>query len=64
MADADHLWTAAELERLSPAERQRILDERIVTDLSTLSPEFVAEVRQRAREIAEERGLLPPDGSA
>lgn len=63
MAD-DHLWTAAELERLSPEERQRIFDERIVTDLSTLPPEFVERIRAKAREIAIEHGLLPAEDGA
>ena len=60
MAD-DHLWTAAELERLSPEERQQIFDGRIVTDLSTLSPDFLERVRARARQIAIEHGFLTPE---
>ena len=52
----DHVWTAEELERLSPEERQRLLDERVVTDLTTLPPDFVEQVRREGRKLMEERG--------
>lgn len=57
MAD-DHIWTAAELERLTPEERQRLLNERVVTDLSEVPPEFLARVRAKGRALLEERGLV------
>jgi hypothetical protein len=44
----DHLWAAEELERLTPRDRQRLLDERVVTDVSSLAPEVVERIRQRA----------------
>jgi hypothetical protein len=52
----DHLWTAEELEKLTPQERQRLLDERVVTDLSSLAPDLVARIRQRGRTLMEQRG--------
>lgn len=55
MAD-DHLWTAEELERLTPRDRQRLLDQRVVTDLSSLAPEVVERIRQRGRALMDERG--------
>ncbi len=54
--------TIEELEKLSLAERHRAVDESIVTDLSTLPPEFVARIRRRGRELLSERGIeLPPE---
>jgi hypothetical protein len=48
------VWTAAELEQLSPAERQRIFDESLVTDLSQVPPDFLARIRHEVRQhIAE-----------
>lgn len=61
MAD-DRIWTAAELERLTPDERQRLLNERVVTDLSKVSPEFLAKVRAKGRVLLEERGLVARQG--
>lgn len=59
MAD-DRIWTAAELERLTPDERHRVINEGIVTDLDQLSPEFLARVRAKGRTLLEERGLIAP----
>ena len=59
MAD-DHIWTAAELERLTPDERHRVINEGIVTDLGQLTPEFLARVRAKGRALLEERGLIAP----
>ncbi|MFA5883775.1 MAG: hypothetical protein WDA60_07985 [Acidimicrobiia bacterium] len=47
---ADKVWTAAELERLSPAEQDALFDAGLVTDLDAVPPEFVARVRQRVQE--------------
>lgn len=58
----DKLWTAAELERLTPDERQRVIDDGVVTDLDQLSPEFVARVRARGRALIERHGLVAPQG--
>ncbi|MDZ7676190.1 MAG: hypothetical protein U5K30_14125 [Acidimicrobiales bacterium] len=59
MAD-DHVWTAEELERLTPDERHRVVDEGIVTDFDQLPPDFVERVRSRGRRLVEERGLIAP----
>ena len=56
MMSDDRIWTAVELERLTPDERQRLLDERVVTDLSELPPAFVAKVRAKGRALLEARG--------
>ena len=59
--DQRKVITAEELEKLPPAERHRLVDESIVTDLSTLDPEFVARIRTRGRELLEARGIdVPP----
>lgn len=62
MAD-ERIWTAAELELLSPDERDRIVKEGIVTDLSEVPPEFVARVRAKGRALLEEHGVITTDGS-
>jgi len=60
--DEKRVRTIEELEKLPLAERHRIVDESIVTDLSTLPPEFVARIRRRGRELLEARGIaLPPE---
>lgn len=43
------VWTAAELERLSPAERQRIFDESLITDLTQVPPDFLARIQENVR---------------
>ena len=48
---ASKVWTAAELEQMTPAERQAIFDASIVTDLDQVPPEFLARVRARAERI-------------
>jgi hypothetical protein len=58
----DRIWTAAELERLTPDERQRLLNERVVNDLSKVPPEFLAKVRAKGRALLEERGLVSRQG--
>lgn len=57
MAD-EKLWTAAELEALTPEERQRLFAERVVTDFSQVSPEFLAKVRAKGRALLEEHGVI------
>jgi hypothetical protein len=48
------IWTAAELEKMSPAERKAIFDASIVQDLADAPPEFVARVRARIERIIAE----------
>ena len=48
------VWTAAELEQLSPAERRAIFDASIISDLDDAPPELLARTRDRIeRMIAE-----------
>lgn len=58
----DRMWTAADLEKLAPEDRQRLLNERVITDLSRVSPEFLERVRVRGRALLEERGVISPLG--
>ena len=51
---ASKVWTAAELEQMTPAERQAIFDASIVTDLDQVPPEFLARVRARAEQLIAE----------
>ena len=41
--------TAAELAAMTPDERAWVFSERVVTDLSTLDPEFAARIRAKGR---------------
>jgi hypothetical protein len=49
---------AAELEALTPEERQRLLAERVVTDLSLVSPKLLPKVRAKRRALLEEHGAI------
>lgn len=49
MADSK-LWTAEELERLSPAERNEIIRAGIVTDLEDVPPAFLDRVRANVQD--------------
>lgn len=59
----DRIWTAEELERLSPDERDRIVKEGIVSDLSQVPADFLARARAKGRALLEERGVITTDGS-
>lgn len=59
----ERIWTAAELELLTPDERDRIIKEGIVTDLSQVPPDFLARARTQGRALLEERGVIATDGS-
>lgn len=61
---SEKVWTAAELEQLTPDERYRVFNESIVSDLDQLSPEFRDRVRSRGRALLEERGLVAPQADA
>ena len=52
------VWTAAELERLTPNERAALVQERVVTDVGQLDPEFVERARARGRELLEDRAAI------
>jgi hypothetical protein len=44
------VMSAAELERLTPAEQDAVFQASIVRDLSLVPPDFLARVRERAAE--------------
>jgi hypothetical protein len=46
---AQKVWTAAELEKLSPAEVDALFAASIVTDLDQVPPDFLERVRARTR---------------
>lgn len=52
--------TASELEAMTPNERAQVFNERVVTDLSTVDPEFLARVRAKGRVLLEAHGALKP----
>ncbi len=44
------VWTAEEIEKLTPAEQDELFDGSVVRDLSEVPPEFLAHVRERLGE--------------
>lgn len=44
------IWTAPELEALSPAEQDKVFAASIITDLNDVPAEFLASVRERLQE--------------
>jgi hypothetical protein len=44
------VWTAAELDEMSPAEVDELFEASIVRDLDDVPPEFLARVRARVQE--------------
>jgi hypothetical protein len=60
--DDGRLWTADELDQLSPDQLTVLTRQRHqpITDLSTLDPKFVHRIRETGRGLAEEwRGKNP-----
>ena len=51
--EAGKLWTAEELEQLSPNERRDLLNERIVTDLSQVPADVLERARITGRALME-----------
>ena len=59
----DRIWTAEELEQLSPNERRDIVRAGFVKDLSQVSPELVERSRAKARgRMAEADETAPTEG--
>jgi hypothetical protein len=56
---AERIWTAAELEKLSPAEQDRLFAASIVTDLDAVPAEFVEQVRERVQHHVDESETTP-----
>lgn len=48
------VWTAAELELMSPAERDAIFDSSVATDLDAVPAAFVDRVRRRTLQRVED----------
>jgi hypothetical protein len=44
------IWTAEELERLSPSEQDELFNASVVTDVDDVPAEFLAKVRERFHE--------------
>jgi hypothetical protein len=62
MGDA-RVWTAEELERLSPNERRDVVRAGFVKDLSRVSPDLVKRARGKARaRSAESDETAPTEG--
>ncbi|MFT7600542.1 MAG: hypothetical protein ACI8TP_003485 [Acidimicrobiales bacterium] len=57
------VWSAAEMELMSPNERARIVRDGQLDSLDDLSPELRARVEAASRRIAEEHGLLDVESS-
>lgn len=51
------IWKAEELERLTPDQRHKLINDSIVTNLDDLDPALVAKIRAEGRRIAEEHGF-------
>ena len=59
----DRIWTAEELEQLSPNERRDVVRAGFVKDLSQVSPGLVERSRAKARErMTEADETAPTDG--
>jgi len=59
----DRVWTAKEMELLTPDERAKLIGEHSASSLDGLDPEFTDRVKAKSRRIVEERGLLGSDHS-
>jgi len=55
--DAERVITAAEMEKLSPNERARLVQKSCRDSLDELNPEFRARVEAKSRKILKEFGL-------
>lgn len=51
---ARKIWTAAEIEKLSPQEQQAIFDDAVVRDISEVPPEFLDRIRAKLAARASE----------
>ena len=49
---ADKIWTAEELEAMTPAEQDAIFESSLITDPSQVPEAFLERVRRRTRQIA------------
>jgi hypothetical protein len=58
---ADHVFTAAEVERLSPNGRAQLVNDSVVIDLTQLDPEFLTRIRSRGQALLQARGEISSD---
>ena len=61
--DAAEVRTAADVEQLTPDERQRLVNERTATDLANVSAEFDAKARADGRRLLVEHHVIGADQS-
>lgn len=59
----DRVWTAKEMELLTPDERAKLIVEHSASSLDGLDPEFKERIKAKSRRIVEERGLLDSEHS-
>ena len=57
------VWTAEELELLSPDDRARLVRDGMLASLDDLDPAFRARVEAKSRRVAEEHGFLHTESS-
>lgn len=57
------VWTAAEMELMTPDQRAALVREGMLDSLEDLDPEFRARVEVKGRRIAEQYGLLDSEAS-
>jgi len=57
------VWTAAEMELMTPDERARLVRDGMLDSLDDLDPEFRARVEAKGRRLAEHYGLLDSEAS-
>lgn len=48
------IWTAEEIERMTPEERRALFESRVVTDLSQVPEGFLERVRARTEKLIED----------
>ena len=51
---AERVWTAAELESMTPAQRREIFEASIITDLDQAPEELLARTRAKVEKLIEE----------
>lgn len=59
--ERDRIWTADELDQMTPHERERLMQTSVLHDLASLPPEFAARVRARGRALAAELRRQGPE---
>ncbi len=55
---ASEIRTVSEVERLTPDQRQQLVNERTSTDLSDVPDDFVERARADGRRLLVERGVI------